>query len=329
MLPPFEITPKVLGLVSEISLLLGRYEGIHAPAPQPQLRRQNRIRTIKDSLAIEGNTLSLAQVSAIFEGKSVSGPIKEILEVQNAIRLYENLRTLKPTTLKNLLWAHGVLMEGLTRDAGKFRSGAVGILKGQNVSHIAPPAKQVPRLVEELLDFLKKHLDLSPLIKACVFHYEFEFIHPFTDGNGRMGRFWQSLILTHFHPAFEHIPVESLIKGRQAAYYRALEISDKNGNSTPFIEFSLEVIRDALGDFMDNLLPPAETTESRLNLAKQEFDQTTFSRKEYLLLFETISTATASRDLAWGFENALLEKTGTQATTRYRFKKRDHDFTAP
>jgi len=319
MYPPFQLTSKILSLVSDISLLLGKYEGLHAPIPQPRLRKQNRVRTIKDSLAIEGNTLNLEQVTAIFEGKRVGGPKQDIREVQNTIKLYESLHDLNPTRSKNLLWAHGVLMKDLAQDGGRYRLGAVGILKGHHVSHLAPPAKRVPELMENLFNFLKSKSELHALIRACVFHYELEFIHPFSDGNGRIGRFWQYLILTKYNPAFEYIPIESLIKERQATYYRALESSDKKGDSTDFIEFSLETIRDALKDFLIHLKPEPETPKSRLDLAQNKFGQTEFSRKDYLLIFKTISTATASRDLALGVAEKKLKKTGTQATAKYRF----------
>jgi Fic family protein len=320
MRPPFEISSKVLHFVSEISLLLGKYEGLHAPVPQPQLRRQNRVKTIKDSLAIEGNTLGLEQVTALFDGKRVLGPKQDILEVQNAIRLYESLHELKPTQAKDLLWAHGVLMKGLVSDSGHYRRSSVGILKAQKVSHIAPPAKHVPQLMDELFAFLKSEKELSPLVQACVFHYELEFIHPFSDGNGRIGRFWQSLILAKFHPVFEYIPVESLIKKRQADYYRVLERCDKRGNSTEFVEFSLEIVRDALKDLLDHLKPTPDTPQSRLETASKEFGTRIFSRKDYLRLLKTISPATASRDLAVGVSSKRLIRTGTQATAEYRFK---------
>jgi Fic family protein len=319
MRPPFTLTPKILTLVSDISLLLGKYEGIHAPVPQPELRRENRLRTIRDSLAIEGNTLNLDQVTAIFEGKRVIGPERDVLEVQNALRLYESLHKLSPNSSKDLLRAHGVLMKGLIPDAGKYRQGAVGILKGKNVSHIAPPARQVPALMDKLFDFLKSESEGSPLVRACVFHSELEFIHPFSDGNGRIGRYWQSLILTKYHPIFEYLPVESLIKKKQAEYYRVLEACDKAGNSTTFIEFSLETVLGALADFLIHLKPEPETAESRLGLARNEFARREFSRKDYIQFFKTISTATASRDLALGVSSGVLKKSGAQATARYRF----------
>jgi len=319
MVQPFTLTSNILAQVAKISLLLGKYEGLHAQAPQPKLRRTNRIKTIQGSLAIEGNSLDLEQVTTVFENKRVLGPKKDILEVKNAIRLYELLPKLNPTSSKDLLKSHGILMQGLAFNAGKFRSGSVGIFKGSKVSHIAPPASRVPGLMEDLFLFLKKEKELSPLVQACIFHYELEFIHPFTDGNGRMGRFWQQLILTRHHATFEYISVESVIRERQQLYYEALEKSDKTGNSTLFIEFMLNCLRSSLEEFLDQVKPVPETPESRLSLAQEKFQNKEFTRKDYLYFFKSLSTATASRDLALGVSKLVLQKSGARALTRYRF----------
>ena len=313
------VTSKALTLVSEISLLLGRYEGLHAPIPQPQLRKENRVRTIQGSLAIEGNTLDLDQVTAIFSNQRVLGPKRDILEVQNAIRLYDSLQKLTLYRAGDFLEAHRILLSGLSEEAGRYRKGAVGVLKGSKVSHIAPSAKRVPELMDELLRYWKGERELSPLILACVIHYEIEFIHPFSDGNGRMGRFSQSWILAKFHRAFEYLPIESVIKERQAAYYKALGDSDNLGECTPFVEFSLAAIRDALTAFLYKLKPGAETSDTRLELAQAEFDAKSFTRKDYIRLLKRISSATASRDLARGVSKGLLRQTGTKRTTVYRF----------
>jgi Fic family protein len=323
MRPPITLNPKILNLATELGRLLGRYEGLHAPVPQPELRRQNRIKTIQGSVAIEGNTLSLEQVTSLFGSKRVLGPPKDILEVQNAIRLYDSLHEFNPRSLQDFLKAHGFLMKGLAPDAGRLRTGAVGILHGSKVSHVAPPARQIPRRVGELFDFLKNEKELSPLIQACIFHYELEFIHPFSDGNGRMGRFWQTLILTHYNPAFEYLPVESVIRQRQKAYYEALAKSDKQGECTVFVEFAMAVIRDALQEFLDQLKPMVETTESRLSLAEKHFGEREFTRKDYLAFFKTISTATASRDLASGVRIKTLKRSGQKALSRYQFQSRE------
>lgn len=320
MQPPFSITPRILNLVAEISRQIGKLEGLRAPAPQPRLRKQNRIKTIQGSLAIEGNTLELDQVSAILDGKRVRGPKREVLEVENAIRLYERISEFDPFLEKDLLRAHAILMRDLVEDAGKYRQSGVGIIKGQEISHVAPPAKRVPELMSGLISFIRQTDDLSPLIRACVFHYELEFIHPFSDGNGRLGRFWQSLLLTRFYPVLAHLPVESVIHERQERYYLVLESCDRQGNSTEFVEFSLEAIRDALNEFMKEIRPEPDTAASRLTLAQREFGERVFSRKDYLQFFKTLSTATASRDLAFGASEGLLRRTGTQAIAKYRFK---------
>ncbi len=223
-----------------------------------------------------------------------------------------------PLKGKDLLKAHAVMMAGLIDTTGAWRKGNVGILKGSEVSHMAPKADRVPHLMEELFTFLATD-EGHPLIRGCVFHYELEFIHPFQDGNGRMGRFWHSLLLSHYHPVFEFIPVESLIRENQKQYYEALEASDKSGDSTAFVEFSLSMIHAALEDFIAVFKPEPLTSESRLDLAKNHFEKMTFSRKQYLDFFKTISTATASRDLKFGIEHKILTKEGDKAVTVYAY----------
>ncbi len=321
MAPPFTITRGILRSVSGIERLIGRIEGLDQPKPQPYLRKSNRVRTIQASLAIEGNTLDLDQVTALIDGKRVLGKQEEIREVLNAIKVYDGMAGYDPFLSKSLLKAHRQLMDGLIPGAGEWRSKNVGILKGSAVSHIAPKADRVPHLMDDLFTFLKKD-DLHPLIRSCVFHYELEFIHPFQDGNGRIGRFWHSLLLYHYHPAFEFIPIESLIKDHQQDYYAALEGSDRAGDSTHFVEFSLKMIHSALEDFLQNFSPKPLTAGERLVRAKQEFPGRQFSRKDYLGLFKTISisTATASRDLKSGVESGLLLRTGEKALTLYTFR---------
>ena len=236
MKPPYTITDKILSLVASISEKIGEINATHLYKPATELRKKNRIKTIQSSLEIEGNTLTEEQITALLENKRVIAPKKDILEVQNAIKVYEQLDTLNPYQLKDLEKAHSVLMNGLIDKAGKLRTTNVGIVKGSKVEHVAPSGAMVNGLMKELFNYLKKDKDLI-LIKSCVFHYEFEFIHPFIDGNGRMGRLWQTLILMHQYPVFEYLPVESLIKQKQNEYYSKLSESDKKGNSTPFIEF--------------------------------------------------------------------------------------------
>jgi Fic family protein len=315
----FPVTEKMLGYCSEISLLLGRFEGLSSPTPQPQLRRSNRIKTIQGSLSIEGNTLSLDQVTALFGDKRVLGPAKDVQEVKNAIKAYERLKDYKIFSTASLREGHKILMQGLISDAGKWRQGQVGIIKGSKVSHVAPPAKRVPELMEALFAELKKSQTLHPLLRAASAHYEIEFIHPFSDGNGRIGRLWQAAHLFHYHPLFEFLSVESIVKKRQAGYYEALENSDSEGNAKHFIEFSLQTILESLEEFLDQIKPEPLTAKTRLEKAREKFGKGQFSRQDYLKFFKTLSTATASRDLKEGVAQKQLKKTGEQATTRYVF----------
>ncbi len=309
----------MLELCMAISRLLGQYEGIQLPRPEPMLIRRNRIRTIQSSLAIEGNRLSENQVTAILDRKPVVGPARDILEVRNAIRAYEKLPRYKVYRLDSLLEAHRIMMQGLVPDAGRLRSGNVGILKGSRVSHVAPKPSQVPGLMRGLFAFVKGDESVHALIRSCVFHYEFEFIHPFSDGNGRVGRLWQSALLLHYHPIFEFTPVESLIKKNRGAYYKALELSDKRGQSTAFVLFMLGTIRESLEALLPELRPAAETPESRIQKAGAHFRRRSFSRKDYVQFHKAISTATASRDLSRAVKRGLLRKTGDKALAEYSF----------
>ncbi|MGE9293359.1 MAG: Fic family protein [Puniceicoccales bacterium] len=271
-------------------------------------------------MAIEGNTLNLDQVTALIEGKSVIGSQREIREVLNAIDVYDQMQAYDANNSASLRKAHRMMMGDLLNSAGAWRSGNVGIFKGTAVSHIAPPADRVPHLMEELFQFLKedKH---HTLIKSAVFHYELEFIHPFEDGNGRLGRFWHSLLLTRYHPIFEYTPVESLIREHQSDYYEALGHADRVGDSTQFIEFSLDMVFHALENLMDAIRPEPATAETRLERAKGHFGDGEFTRKDYLKLFKGVSTATASRDLKAGVDGGHLRKHGERALTRYRFSR--------
>ena len=319
MKPPFELTGPVLDLCMAIARLLGQYEGIKLPKPKPMLVRRNRIRTIQSSLEIEGNRLSETQVTAILDNKRVIGPARDILEVQNAIRAYERLSRYQPYQLGSLLQSHKTMMQGLVPDAGRLRSTNVGILKGSRVSHVAPKPSLVPGLMRNLFAFIQNDTKVHALVKSCVFHYELEFIHPFSDGNGRIGRLWQSVLLLHYHPLFEFTPVESLIKKKRRAYYQALELSDKKGRSTDFVLFTLETIRESLETLLSELQPTPETSESRTQRAREYFGKKLFSRREYLQVQKTISTATASRDLAHAVKQGLLKKTGDKAQAEYSF----------
>ena len=319
MRPPFTLNLKLLNLCTEIARLLGRLEGLHVSKPAPKLRKSNRVRTIHGSLAIEGNTLALDQVTAILEGKRVLGSHREILEVQNALKAYDQISKYVPHSTKSLKHAHNILMHDLVEDAGKWRSKNVGIFHGDKVKHAAPQAKLVPLLMDKLFAFVKSDKETHPLIRSAVFHYELEFIHPFSDGNGRMGRLWQTTLLAKFHPVFEFTPLESVIRSRQEDYYKALGLSDKAADAGPFVEFSLETIFQALEDLSSAIRPEPISVTDRLEIAREQFRARHFSRKDYLSIFKALSTATASRDLAHGVRNNILKMMGEKARTSYRF----------
>lgn len=245
--PPFHMTDRTVTLLAEISEQVGRITVLQEGTISPHLRRENRIRTIHSSLAIEHNSLSLDQVTAILDGKRVLGNPNEIKEVQNAYQAYEMMLRLDPNSVEDLLTAHRLMMQGLVPENGKFRSGGVGVFDGDRLVHMAPPAHLVPKLIQDLFDWYKDS-EMHPLIKSAVFHYEFEFIHPFQDGNGRMGRMWHSLLLGQWKELFFWLPVEELIQSKQAEYYDALGKSDKAADSAVFVELMLEIIRDTLKD---------------------------------------------------------------------------------
>lgn|SRR5690554_430001 len=317
MKPPYEITPKILRLITSISEKIGAANAHFLNRPSPKLRKQNRIKTIHSSLKIEGNHLTEEQITALLENKRVIGPKKDVVEVLNAIEVYQNLGKYNPNNEQSFLKAHLKLMEGLLEQPGEYRKQGVGIVKGSQVAHLAPPFDNVPFLMKDLFDYLKEGDEIE-LIKSCVFHYEMEFIHPFIDGNGRMGRLWQTLILMEKHPLFEFLPFETLISNDQEKYYKALSESDKSGQSTKFIEYMLNVIDTSLSEllnFSNRTLNEEDRLEYFVSLNKTEF-----SRKDYMTIFKDISSATASRDLKKGVELALFEKFGERNKTIYRLK---------
>ena len=248
--PPFEITSKIIELISNISEKIGEISSIQNNSHYIQLRKENRIQTIHSSLAIENNSLSLEQITAIIDGKRVLGNPNEIQEVKNSVQAYDLLLTLNPYNEKDLLKAHKLMMQDLVENSGKYRTDGVGIFDGEKVVHVAPPAKRIPELMADLFEWLKTS-DVHPLIKSCVFHYEFEFIHPFQDGNGRIGRLWQTVILKEWKEVFAWIPVETLIKENQKEYYNTLGVSDKSANSTKFIEFMLSIILTTIEEIIE------------------------------------------------------------------------------
>ena len=243
--PPFHMTDRITNLVAAISEQVGRITVLSHGKLNPHLRKENRIRTIHSSLAIEQNSLSLEQVTAILDGKRILGNPNEIREVKNAYETYELMLSLDPNSVKDLLKAHRVMMEGLIPENGTFRSGGVGIFDGDVVVHMAPPAKFVPMQIQELFDWYKNS-EMHPLIKSAVFHYEFEFIHPFADGNGRIGRMWHSLLLGKWNELFYWLPIEELIRSRQKDYYDSLGKSDKEADSYAFVELILEIVLTTL-----------------------------------------------------------------------------------
>lgn len=252
--PPFTISAEILGYVARICELVGCLSVSDVMAGILRLRRINRIRTIQGSLAIEGNTLTEGQITAILEGKRVLAPPREVQEVKNALFAYEHFQDWYPEKEKDLLEAHHLLMIGLIDDAGAYRSGGVGVMSGERVIHMAPPAERVQPLMADLLGWLSTSR-IHPLVKSSVFHYEFEFMHPFSDGNGRMGRLWQSLVLAKWNPVFAHLPVESLVFERQEAYYLALQESTQQSDSAPFIIFMLNALYDALVSVAPQVTP--------------------------------------------------------------------------
>ncbi|MEB3198629.1 MAG: Fic family protein [Candidatus Sericytochromatia bacterium] len=261
--PPLTLTPALLTRVAEIAEALGRWSARQERTLSPLLRRENRIHTIHASLAIEQNSLSLEQVSAILDGKPVLGPARDIQEVRNAITAYEALQGWSPAEPSHLLEAHGLLMAGLIDRPGQFRSGGVGIYRGEQLVHMAPPAKRVPALVADLLGWLAG-TDWHPLIAGCVVHYELEFIHPFPDGNGRLGRLWQTLILSRWNPLLAWLPIEEVIRARQEGYYDTLGQADQQGELGPFVAFMLAAILDALLEAIRQQ-PPAAAPGSEIS----------------------------------------------------------------
>jgi Fic family protein len=264
--PPYTITPAILNLVAHISEAVGRLTVLADQAKVLRLRRINRIRTIRGSLAIEGNTLSEEQITAILNGKRVIAPPREVQEVRNALKAYDRFDKWRPDVEAELQEAHRILMTGLIDEAGVYRSGGVGVMAGSRVIHTAPPAGRVPALMGDLFHWLAAS-NAHPLISSSVFHYEFEFIHPFADGNGRMGRLWQSLILARWNPLFTDIPVESLIFEHQSEYYQTLQESTRNTDSALFIEFMLRMILDAVTTSAPQVTPQVTPQVKQLLLA--------------------------------------------------------------
>ena len=308
--PPFKITNEILAAITEIAELVGQFSATQGLSANPTLRRTNRIRTIYSSLAIEQNTLSLEQVTAVLNGKRVIAPPKDIAEVKNAYEIYEMLDMLNPYSVDDLLNAHGVMTKELVEESGCFRSRPVGVVDKQgNVLHLGTLPDYVPGLVVDLLDWVENS-DIHMLIKSCVFHYEFELIHPFADGNGRMGRLWHTLLLTKWKPLFAWLPVESIIHDRQAEYYKAINQSNCDGESTVFITFMLSAIKEALMEAVETVgvtenMSVAESRWYKIERFLQKNE--TITNADVRQLF-AVSAATANRILAKLTDEGKLKK---------------------
>lgn len=318
MTPAFSLSARALRSIGEIERLLGRCDGLEVSAPQPKLRKKNRVRSVRASAAIEGNTMSEEQVSALLEGRRVVGAQREITEILNVNAAYERLDAWKPGSRVSLCAAHGVLMKGLAPDAGKLRT-TVGVFRGRKLAHLAPPAHLVFDHVTKLLRWTVRS-EAPLLVTAIVTHYELLFIHPFLDGNGRLSRLWQQVVQASHHAVLRFVPVESIIRERQRGYDEALRASDRSGGATPFLEFSLGAMVSALEQFVTEVRPDVQTIGSRVDSARLKLGKRWFSRGDYLALFPRISTATASRDLAGAVDEGTLQTRGERRLTQYRFR---------
>ena len=326
--PPFEITNQIISDVAEIAELMGKFSVTNQLSTNPTLRRSNRIRTIYGSLAIEQNTLSLEQVTAVLDGKQVLAPPKDIAEVKNAYEIYERLDQLDPYSVDDLLTAHGILTRGLVEESGQFRSRPVGVVDSQgNILHFGTLPQYVPDLVMELLDWVKTS-QVHMLIRSCVFHYELELIHPFADGNGRVGRLWHTLLLSRWNPVFAWLPVESIIHDRQQEYYAAINASNEAGESTVFIEFMLSAIKASITEAMevsDEMMD--EMSDGKMDKATQRWKkiEAYLKNHDYIMNADVrelcgVSSATANRILATLVENKKLKKYYERGLWSYRLE---------
>ena len=332
--PPFQITSSILTLVADISEQLGRWSAVlgHADAALlPELRRGNRLRTIQASLAIEHNSLSLEQVTAVLAGKRVLGLPREIQEVRNAFAAYEQLPNWQPYNVNHVLAAQGQLMLGLVDDAGQWRHAGVGIYRDQQLMHMAPPPSQVARLMEDLLAWLKT-MPVHPLVASCVFHYEFEFIHPFSDGNGRMGRLWQTLILSQWKPELAYLPVETVIRHQQADYYAALSAADKASDATGFVEYMLKALLSAMQEVVEAPSQHQVGTKSELTV-EQSYVLASFKGEMTLMaLMKEVNRSDRSKFRSQvlnplmdaGLVEPTIPDKPTSSKQKYRLKRDTH-----
>ena len=299
--PPFEITNTIIHEVAEIAELVGKLTTTNQLSINPTLRRTNRIKTIYGSLAIEQNTLSLEQVTAVLNGKQVLAPPKDIAEVKNAYEIYERLNELDPYSVEDLLTSHRIMTRGLVEESGVFRSRPVGVVDQEgNIVHFGTLPQYVPSLVMELLDWVRDS-NIHMLIRSCVFHYELELIHPFADGNGRIGRLWHTLLLSQWNPTFAWLPIESMIHDRQAEYYAAINASNDAAESTPFIEFMLSTIKASL---IDAISTSDVLSDAKIDKTSQRWMQVEKFLKTHEFIMNSdvrdlcsVSSATANRIL--------------------------------
>lgn len=319
--PPFKLSTEILNLVAEISALVERFVIRLEQTDGLKLRKANKIKSIHSSLAIEGNSLSEDVVSDIINGKRVFAPRREIVEVKNALATYDLYPKLNPFSVKDLLKAHGVMMKGLALDAGQFRNCNEAVFSGSKCVHLAPPPNRVPDLMKDLFDWLKnskEHL----LVRSCVFHYEFEFIHPFSDGNGRTGRLWQSLILGKLNPAFEFLPVENMVYANQRKYYDAIARSSKAGESTSFVEFMLQNILATLKKYKNATLA-GTSDKAKLTTRQETIVKLILAENattEILAKKLKVSARTIARDLSALQELGIIVHDGSRKTGRWLVK---------
>ncbi len=316
-IPPFSMTDEITNLVIEIAELTGAMTVSEQLSKNPKLRRDNRIKSIHSSLAIEQNTLTEEQVSDVIDGRRVLGPPQDIREVQNAYEAYEIMSKLNPYSVKDLLKAHKIMMEGLVKEAGVFRSKGAGVYAGEQLIHAGTPANYVPDLVGQLFEWLRES-KLHPLVKGCIFHYEFEFIHPFADGNGRTGRLWHTLILAKWQEFFLWIPIETIIHERQDDYYKALNASNTDGESTRFVQFMLELIRDLLKKLSHNgVMNKAKSLDEKLlDLLKEDGNQSAAGLAEIV----GSSPRTVQRALRRLMDDGKIEHVGSNRFGHYVIK---------
>ena len=318
--PPFKITSQIIDLISQISEAVGEINSLENSPRHLELRKENRIKTIHSSLAIENNSLTLEQITAIIEGKRVLGSPNEIQEVKNALQAYELLLTLNPYEEKDLLKAHKLMMADLVERNGKYRKDGVGIFDGNQVVHLAPPADRVPFLMSDLFEWLKNS-DVHPLIKSCVFHYEFEFIHPFQDGNGRMGRLWQTVILKEWKSVFAWLPIETLIKENQVEYYNALNSSDSDANSTNFTVFMLQTILRTIKEIIETekKITLKITVKITANQKKilEAIKQNPFVTQEELSSIVGIAKLNINKNMKKLQEQGIIERVGADKNGKW------------